>query len=123
MCYTPNDRPPDPPGTPAEATGQDLVLTSSDGTQFAAYLAHPASPTTQHTNILIYPDIRGLHQFYKEPPMRKPRMYVDCDMVWVWRWERATLTSEKNVEKVICWTWGMNSKVSSREVIPAVRPK
>lgn len=57
-----------PPGPGGEASGQDTVLTSADGTQFAAYVAVPALAATNR--VIIYPDVRGLHQFYKELVLR-----------------------------------------------------
>ena len=68
MCYDDNARPPIPPGEAGHAQGEELVLSSADGNQFAAYLARPAQPTG--VQLLIYPDIRGLHQFYKELALR-----------------------------------------------------
>src|SRR6266700_1979470 len=68
MCYDDNARPPIPAGATGKAQGEDLVLTSSDGTQFAAYEARP-----EHSigaRVVIYPDVRGLHQFYKELALR-----------------------------------------------------
>ncbi len=64
MCYDPADRPPDPPGSNETATGRDLQLSTPDGNRFAAFLAEPSSPTG--AQLLIYPDVRGLHGFYKE---------------------------------------------------------
>ncbi len=64
MCYDDNARPPLPSGEPQATTGEDLVLTSADGSQFAAFVAHPAQPS--NAQIVIYPDVRGLHNFYKE---------------------------------------------------------
>jgi carboxymethylenebutenolidase len=43
-------------------------LTASDGNRFAAYAAYPEQ--TAQAQMLIYPDIRGLHQFYKELALR-----------------------------------------------------
>jgi carboxymethylenebutenolidase len=68
MCYDSNARPPIPPGESGTAHGEDVVLTSSDGTRFAAYLAAPDQPTG--AAILIMPDVRGLHQFYKDLALR-----------------------------------------------------
>lgn len=68
MCYDDNARPPLPPGANGQARGEDLVLTAADGNQFAAYLAHPSQPNG--AQIIIYPDVRGLHQFYKELALR-----------------------------------------------------
>ena len=68
MCYDDNARPPMPPGNGGSAEGEDLVLTAADGTRFAAYAAQPGNPTG--AQILIYPDVRGLHQFYKNLALR-----------------------------------------------------
>lgn len=68
MCYDSDARPPLPPGTPGRARGEDLVLTASDGNRFAAYAAYPQQAAQAH--VLIYPDIRGLHQFYKDLALR-----------------------------------------------------
>jgi carboxymethylenebutenolidase len=69
MCYDDNARPPNPPGAVAgTASGNELELTASDGNRFAAYLATPAAAAT--AQVLILPDVRGLHQFYKELALR-----------------------------------------------------
>ena len=68
MCYDDNARPPLPPGEGGSAHGEDIILTAADGNRFAAYSAHPANPKA--AQILIYPDVRGLHQFYKELALR-----------------------------------------------------
>ncbi len=68
MCYDDNARPPQPPGEAGKARGEDVVLTAADGNQFAAYIAHPDGPS--RAQIIIYPDVRGLHEFYKELALR-----------------------------------------------------
>jgi len=68
MCYDDNARPPLPPGADGQAHGEDLVLAAADGNRFAAYLARPSQPNG--AQIVIYPDVRGLHQFYKELALR-----------------------------------------------------
>ncbi len=68
MCYDDNARPPLPPGEGGVAHGEDIILTAADGNRFAAYAAQPAN--TKGAQILIYPDVRGLHQFYKELALR-----------------------------------------------------
>ena len=78
MCYSPNDLPPNPPGESGEASGQDIVLTSSDGTRFAAYQARSASAQPSAANVLIYPDVRGLHGFYKELALRFAEQGIDA---------------------------------------------
>jgi carboxymethylenebutenolidase len=68
MCYDDKARPPQPPGPTGHASGADLVLTSGDGTQFSAFAARPAE--ARPAQVLIYPDVRGLHQFYKDLALR-----------------------------------------------------
>lgn len=68
MCYDDNARPPLPPDANGTARGEDLVLEAADGTRFAAYSAQPEHPSG--ASVLILPDVRGLHQFYKELALR-----------------------------------------------------
>jgi carboxymethylenebutenolidase len=70
MCYSPNDLPPNPPGTPGQAQGEDKTLTGASGTPFSAYFAHPAQPAPNSPCVMICPDVRGLHNFYKELALR-----------------------------------------------------
>jgi carboxymethylenebutenolidase len=76
MCYDTNARPPVPPGGGQEAKGQDLELTAQDGNRFAAYLACSSSPSG--AQVLIYPDVRGLHGFYKDLALRFAQKGVDA---------------------------------------------
>ena len=69
MCYDDNARPPMPPGTPGHAHGEDIVLTAPDGNRLAAYYAVPDG-SQAGGQVIIYPDVRGLHQFYKELALR-----------------------------------------------------
>jgi carboxymethylenebutenolidase len=68
MCYDDKALPPGPPGDAAPAEGRDMILTISDGNRFAAYLAAPSRPIG--VQVIIYPDVRGLHNFYKELVLR-----------------------------------------------------
>lgn len=68
MCYDNEARPPTPPGASGAASGEDIVLTAADGNRFAAYSAQPGNPTG--AQVLVFPDVRGLHQFYKELALR-----------------------------------------------------
>lgn len=68
MCYDDLARPPLPPGVGGGSNGEDIVLTAADGNRFNAYIARPAQPSG--AQILIYPDVRGLHQFYRELALR-----------------------------------------------------
>ena len=64
MCYDLDSRPPIQPISGGSTDAQDIVLTAKDGIKFASYIAYAAQP--KGAQLLIYPDIRGLHQFYKE---------------------------------------------------------
>jgi carboxymethylenebutenolidase len=76
MCYTDDARPPLPPISGAAADQGDLVLTSSDGTKFAGYFARAEKPTG--AGMVVMPDVRGLHQFYKELAQRFAEAGIDA---------------------------------------------
>ena len=64
MCYDSKARPPFPAERRGGAQGEDVTLTAADGNQFAAFIARPENPTG--AQLVILPDVRGLHQFYKD---------------------------------------------------------
>jgi len=64
MCFDDVARPPAPPVQQEVGEQGDLVLTSADGTPFAAYHAGPAAGTAR--GLVILPDPRGLHSYYKD---------------------------------------------------------
>jgi carboxymethylenebutenolidase len=69
MCYDTKAQPPDlPEGIGGGGSGEELTLTASDGNKFSAFAAH--ADQSKGAQILIYPDVRGLHQFYKDLAMR-----------------------------------------------------
>ena len=68
MCYDSDARPPIPPTPGNNARSEDLVLTAADGNKFAAYASYPEH--SKDAQVLIFPDVRGLHQFYKELAQR-----------------------------------------------------
>src|SRR5437867_3390880 len=70
MCYDDNARPPVPPGASGKASGEDVVLTAEDDNRFAVYAAQPERADVARAQVLIFPDVRGLHQFYKELALR-----------------------------------------------------
>src|SRR3981081_1541082 len=76
MCYTDDARPPLPPISGAAADQGDLVLTSSDGTKFGAYFARAEKPTG--AGMVVMPDVRGLHHFYKELAQRFAETGIDA---------------------------------------------
>src|SRR5713101_3773604 len=75
MCYTDDSRPPLPPISGAAADQGDLELTASDGNKFAAYFARAEKPTG--AGMVVLPDVRGLHEFYKELAQRFAEAGVD----------------------------------------------
>ncbi len=66
MCFPPGARPPEIPGDlrpiSGGAGGQDVTLTSADGTRFRSFLA----TAKVDAGVVIAPDVRGLHRFYEE---------------------------------------------------------
>jgi carboxymethylenebutenolidase len=76
MCYSDDARPPLPPISGAAADQGDLVLTSSDGTRFGAYFARAEKPTG--AGMVVMPDVRGLHSFYKELAQRFAEAGIDA---------------------------------------------
>jgi carboxymethylenebutenolidase len=76
MCYSDDARPPLPPISGAASDQGDLVLTSSDGTKFAAYFARAEKPTG--AGMVVMPDVRGLHRFYKELAQRFAEAGIDA---------------------------------------------
>ena len=67
MCYDNNARPPEH-NIGGGGSGQEITLKATDGNQFMAFLAH--ADQSKGAQVLIYPDVRGLHQFYKELALR-----------------------------------------------------
>ena len=76
MCYDSKSQPPVPPGASQPAHGEDIILKSADGASFSAYVAHAGRPTA--SQVIIYPDVRGLHQFYKELALRFAEVGVNA---------------------------------------------
>jgi carboxymethylenebutenolidase len=68
MCFDDDAVPPIEVKNGTGARGQDLDLKAADGTRVMAFMAEPGkAPESQ---VLILPDIRGLHTFYKELCLR-----------------------------------------------------
>ncbi|MDQ3547698.1 MAG: dienelactone hydrolase family protein, partial [Chloroflexota bacterium] len=79
MCYDDAARPPLPPvsgGSGGVASSGDLTLTADDGTKFMAYAARASEPSG--AGIVILPDVRGLHEFYKELADRFAEVGIDA---------------------------------------------
>jgi carboxymethylenebutenolidase len=57
----------------------DLTLTAADGNRFRAYSARAATPTS--AGVVIIPDPRGVHPFYKELVRRFAQAGVDAVVI------------------------------------------
>jgi carboxymethylenebutenolidase len=76
MCYTDDARPPLPPIGGAAADQGDLHLTAADGNRLMAYFARAAEPTG--AGMVVLPDVRGLHDFYRELAQRFAEAGIDA---------------------------------------------
>ena len=76
MCYTDDARVPLPPISGGAASTGDLELTAADGNRFAAYFARAEKPTG--AGMVVMPDVRGLHSFYKDLARRFAEAGVDA---------------------------------------------
>jgi carboxymethylenebutenolidase len=76
MCFDSEARPPIPPIAGGAAGAGDRVLTSSDGTRVAAHAARAATPSG--AGMVVLPDVRGLHAYYKELALRFAEAGIDA---------------------------------------------
>jgi carboxymethylenebutenolidase len=70
MCYGPKARPPYPriSGGATDAAGREMELEARDANRFAAFSA--TAGRSGDSGIVILPDVRGLHRFYKDLALR-----------------------------------------------------
>jgi carboxymethylenebutenolidase len=76
MCFTPDSRPPIPRIAGGALDSSELTLTSSDGNRFMAFGARAAAPTG--AGIVVLPDVRGLHAYYRDLALRFAEAGVDA---------------------------------------------
>src|SRR6266850_2383915 len=76
MCVDNDSRPPIPPIAGGSAGSHDFRLTSPDGTRFMAHAARASRPTG--AGMVVIPDVRGLHPYYKELADRFAEVGVDA---------------------------------------------
>jgi len=76
MCFDHDSRPPIEPIEGGALDAGEMELVSADGTRFAAYLARAAEPSG--AGIVILPDVRGLHAYYRELALRFAERGVDA---------------------------------------------
>ena len=68
MCFDDDSHPPMPLSADSSAIGEEMRLDSADGGRPSAYLAETGDRA--HAQVVILPDARGLHNFYKELAVR-----------------------------------------------------
>jgi carboxymethylenebutenolidase len=76
MCVDNDSRPPIRPIAGGSSGTLDLHLTAADGTRFMAHAARAARPTG--AGMVVIPDVRGLHPYYKELADRFAEVGVDA---------------------------------------------
>ena len=76
MCFDHDSRPPIDPIAGGALDAHEVALETADGNRFAAYVAHAAEPSG--AGIVILPDVRGLHTYYRELALRFAEHGVDA---------------------------------------------
>jgi len=76
MCFDHDSRPPIVPDPSGMRDAREVALQASDGNRFAAYAARAAHPTG--AGIVVLPDVRGLHVYYRELAERFAEHGVDA---------------------------------------------
>ena len=76
MCFTTEARPPIPAIAGGALDSRELTLTTGDGNRFMAFEARAAEPGG--AGIVVLPDVRGLHAYYRELALRFAEAGVDA---------------------------------------------
>ena len=76
MCVDDDSRPPITPIAGGSAGSRDFHVASADGTRVMAYAARASAPTG--AGMVVIPDVRGLHQYYKDLADRFAEVGVDA---------------------------------------------
>ena len=76
MCFDHDSRPPIAPIAGGALDSQEIALEAADGNRFAGFEARAAEPAG--TGIVILPDVRGLHAYYRELALRFAERGVDA---------------------------------------------
>ncbi len=79
MCYTNEARAPLPPIMGGSTDEGDLLLTAADGNRFRAFAARATAPSG--AGVVVIPDPRGVHPFYKDLVRRFAQVGVDAVVV------------------------------------------
>jgi carboxymethylenebutenolidase len=76
MCFDQGSRPPIAPIEGGSLDARELALGAADGNRFAAWEARAAGPTG--AGIVVLPDVRGLHAYYRDLVLRFAEHGVDA---------------------------------------------
>ena len=76
MCVDDDSRPPITPIAGGSAGSRDFHVVAADGTRVMAYAARASAPTG--AGMVVIPDVRGLHQYYKDLADRFAEVGVDA---------------------------------------------
>ncbi len=76
MCFAPDSRPPIPAIAGGALDSTELTLAADDGNRLMAFRARAADPTG--AAIVVLPDVRGLHAYYRELAMRFAEAGIDA---------------------------------------------
>ncbi|MEP6527698.1 MAG: dienelactone hydrolase family protein [Nocardioidaceae bacterium] len=76
MCHDDDSRPPAPPVQGEVAARANLRLTATDGNRLLAHGARAGTPIG--TGVVVMPDVRGLHEYYRELAARFAETGLDA---------------------------------------------
>jgi carboxymethylenebutenolidase len=76
MCFDHDSRPPIAAIAAGSLDAAEVRLAAADGNHFAAYLARAAEPSG--TGMVVLPDVRGLHAYYRELTVRFAEHGIDA---------------------------------------------
>jgi carboxymethylenebutenolidase len=76
MCHSDDSSPPAAAGAISAGEHGEIVLEAADGNRFAGYAARAAHSTGR--GVVVMPDVRGLHGFYRELAVRFAEIGVDA---------------------------------------------
>ncbi len=76
MCHSDDSRPPSAVGAGTAGKSGPLTLQAKDGNTLLAFEARAGEPTG--AGIVILPDVRGLHEFYRQLAVRFAEVGIDA---------------------------------------------
>src|SRR5713226_1240744 len=120
MCVDDDSYPPIHPIAGGSAGSRDFRLVSADGTRFMAHAARASAPTG--AGMVVIPDVRGLHPYYKELADRFAEVGIDSVALDFFA-RTAPSDDRRESFDFVRGTWAMKSKLSLRSSEGAVRAK